>query len=74
MKAVFYQLMQLVCSGILSLFFSISLNAQQNKMEAAGVYFLKGVMETASVFELKPDSSFEFFFSQGALDRGGKGK
>ena len=30
-------------------------------------------METASVFELKPDSSFEFFFSQGALDRYGKG-
>ncbi|MEO5593160.1 MAG: hypothetical protein ABIR15_06610 [Chitinophagaceae bacterium] len=74
MKAGFYQFMQLVCSGILSLFFSISLNAQPNKMEAAGVYFLKGVMETASAFELKPDSSFEFFFSQGALDRGGKGK
>jgi len=51
-----------------------TLIAQQNKMDIAGVYFLKGVMETASVFELKPDSGFEFFFSQGALDRGGKGK
>ncbi|HTL10253.1 MAG TPA: hypothetical protein VL307_18395 [Chitinophagaceae bacterium] len=39
-----------------------------------GVYLLRGVMETASVFELKPDSSFEFFFSQGALDRGGRGR
>lgn len=48
--------------------------AQQNKMEIAGTYFMKGVMETVSVFDLKPDSSFEFFFSQGALDRGGKGK
>jgi hypothetical protein len=47
--------------------------AQQIKMEATGVYFMRGVMETASVFELKPDSSFEFFFSQGALDRYGKG-
>jgi hypothetical protein len=48
--------------------------AQQNKTDITGVYLLTGVMETASVFELKPDSSFEFFFSQGALDRGGKGK
>ena len=30
-------------------------------------------METASVFGLKPDSVFKFFFSQGALDRYGKG-
>ena len=50
------------------------LTAQQNKTDITGVYLLTGVMETASVFELKPDSSFEFFFSQGALDRGGKGK
>lgn len=50
------------------------LTAQQNKMDITGVYYLRGVMETASVFELKQDSSFEFFFSQGALDRGGRGK
>ena len=49
------------------------LNAQPDKMEITGTYFMNGVMETASVFDLKPDSSFEFFFSQGALDRGGKG-
>ena len=48
--------------------------AQQHKMEIAGTYFLKGVIETASVFDVRADSSFEFFFSQGALDRGGKGK
>ena len=39
-----------------------------------GVYLLRGVMETASVLELKPDSTFDFFFSQGALDRGGHGR
>lgn len=31
-------------------------------------------METASDFQINPDSSFQFFFSQGALDRMGKGK
>src|SRR5688500_13698482 len=31
-------------------------------------------METASGFQLNPDSSFQFFFSYGALDRYGSGK
>src|SRR5450432_943541 len=39
-----------------------------------GEYYLQGVMETASGFLLKPDSSFQFFFSYGALDRHGSGK
>jgi hypothetical protein len=52
----------------------ISVKAQQSNTDFTGVYLLTGVMETASAFELKKDSSFEFFFSQGALDRGGKGK
>lgn len=52
----------------------ISATAQQTKMDITGVYFMSGVRETASVLELKADSSFEFFFSQGALDRGGQGK
>lgn len=38
-----------------------------------GVYYLQGVMETGSGFQLNADSSFEFFFSYGALDREGKG-
>lgn len=38
-----------------------------------GEYFLRGVMETASGFKLNPDSTFEFFFSYGALDRYGSG-
>lgn len=70
MRIVFYQLVQLA-------FLLIMINpltAQSTTMHIPGVYFMRGVMETASVFDLKPDSSFEFFFSQGALDRGGKGR
>lgn len=47
------------------------MEAQQNKL--AGEYYLRGVMETASGFKLNPDSSFQFFFSYGALDRQGEG-
>ena len=39
-----------------------------------GEYYLKGMREMASGFLLKPDSSFQFFFSYGALDRQGSGK
>ncbi len=44
----------------------------QSKIE--GEYYLHGVMEVASGFLLKPDSTFQFFFSYGALDREGSGK
>ncbi|MFI5156275.1 MAG: hypothetical protein ACHQEM_08820 [Chitinophagales bacterium] len=40
----------------------------------AGEYYLRGVMETASGFQLNPDSSFQFFYSYGMLDRFGTGK
>jgi len=49
-------------------------NAQQSTDSIAGTYFLHGVMETASVLELNPDSSFRFFYSYGAVDRYGSGK
>ena len=39
----------------------------------AGEYYLKGVMETASGFNLHQNNTFEFFFSYGALDRHGYG-
>lgn len=39
----------------------------------AGEYYLQGVMETASGFKLNPDSSFQFFFIYGAVDRMGEG-
>ncbi|HLK28414.1 MAG TPA: hypothetical protein VKT28_07525 [Puia sp.] len=46
----------------------------QQKDAVAGEYYLQGVMETASGIQLKPDSTFEFFYSYGALDRYGSGK
>lgn len=46
----------------------------QSFKNIAGEYYLQGVMETASGFKLNTDSTFEFFFSYGALDRYGSGK
>jgi hypothetical protein len=59
---------RLTCA--LLLLFMISARAQQSPV---GEYYLNGVMETASGFKVNADSTFEFFFSQGALDRYGKG-
>ncbi len=70
MTTFFYRSIQLII-----LFITMNtLHAQPTTANIPGTYFMRGVMETASVFDLKPDSSFEFFFSQGALDRGGRGK
>ena len=49
------------------------MNAQTDTGKVTGEYYLRGVMETASGIKLNEDSTFEFFFSQGALDRMGKG-
>jgi len=46
----------------------------QTKSTITGEYQLRGVMEMASGILLKPDSTFEFFFSYGAMDRGGSGR
>jgi len=48
------------------------MEAQQTS-SLSGEYYLSSVMETASGFKLNPDSSFQFFFSYGALDRYGEG-
>ncbi|HEU4472868.1 MAG TPA: hypothetical protein VFR58_17360 [Flavisolibacter sp.] len=45
----------------------------QHSASPVGEYYLQGITETASGFKLNADSSFEFFFSYGALDRMGKG-
>ena len=50
------------------------MDAQTNSRDYTGEYYLRDVMETASGFKLNPDSSFQFFFSYGALDRMGSGK
>ena len=39
-----------------------------------GEYYLEGIMETASGIQLRPDSSFNFFYTYGSLDRYGSGK
>jgi hypothetical protein len=44
-----------------------------NTQNIAGVYNLVGIMETAAGFKLNEDSTFEFYFSYGALDRYGSG-
>jgi len=60
----------LLLSIILNL--AIDMNAQTNP-SVPGEYYLRGVMEVGSGFKLDPDSSFQFFFSYGALDRSGSG-
>jgi len=51
---------------------ALTMHAQTNP-SVTGEYYLSGVMETGSGFKLDPDSSFQFFFSYGALDRSGSG-
>jgi hypothetical protein len=58
---------------ILSLIFTTIMHAQTSG-NIAGAYYLQGVMETGSGFKLNADSSFQFFYSYGALDRYGSGK
>ncbi|HRP31337.1 MAG TPA: hypothetical protein PKV73_05580 [Agriterribacter sp.] len=49
-----------------------ALHAQPGN-DITGSYFLEGVRETASGFRLKPNHTFTFFFTYGALDRYGSG-
>lgn len=49
------------------------MQAQTKTPSPVGEYYLQGVMETASGFLISEDSSFQFFFSYGAMDREGKG-
>lgn len=60
------------CAILIFLFNHVVMNAQ-TKPSPAGEYYLRGEAETASGFKLDKDSSFQFFFSYGALDRYGKG-
>lgn len=49
------------------------MEAQTKAATAIGEYYLTGAMETACGFKLNQDSTFQFFFSYGALDRFGEG-
>src|SRR5689334_7557986 len=57
---------------LFALIFGTSMRAQTSNI--AGAYYLQGVMETGSGFKLNEDSTFQFFYSYGALDRYGSGK
>ena len=46
---------------------------QAQDKSPVGEYYLTGVTETAAGFKINKDSTFEFFFSYGALDRSGSG-
>lgn len=59
---------------ITSILFFAMTHLQAQQPSAVGEYYMQGVMETASAFALKADSTFEFFYSYGAVDRYGKGK
>ncbi|HEX5026712.1 MAG TPA: hypothetical protein VFV68_15635 [Agriterribacter sp.] len=50
-----------------------NLSAQQQESDVTGSYFLEGVRETASGFQLKNNNTFTFFFTYGGLDRYGSG-
>lgn len=57
----------------LFILFSMS-NDMTAQQDFPGEYYLRGVTEVGSGFLFKPDSTFQFFFSYGALDREGSGK
>jgi hypothetical protein len=67
MRTFIYTLTLLLAIGL-------QLANAKKKPEVKGEYHLQGVMETASALLLKPDSTFELFFSYGAMDRQGKGR
>ena len=50
------------------------MQTQTSLSTPVGEYYLNGVPETACGFKLNEDSTFQFFFSYGALDRYGSGK
>lgn len=53
---------------------STEVTGQSSHCDFCGAYYLEGGNETASGFKINADSTFEFFFSSGALDRYGSGK
>jgi hypothetical protein len=59
---------------IFSCFIVTAMKSPTVQSTIAGEYYLQGVMETASGFKLNADSSFQFFFMYGAMDRYGRGQ
>jgi hypothetical protein len=57
----------------LSFFMTTISQTQTSVSSPVGEYYLQGVMETGSGFKLNADSTFQFFFTYGALDRSAEG-
>lgn len=66
--------MKILFTIIFTSFISTAMNTSTIQSTVAGEYYLQGVMETASGFKLNEDSTFQFFFMYGAMDRMGEGK
>lgn len=64
---------KLFLASSLVIFSFTTLSAQQKENDITGSYFLEGVRETASGFQLKSNYTFTFFFTYGGLDRYGSG-
>lgn len=61
-------------SGILLMLFSSFAYAQKTaETVISGEFYLQGVMEVGSGLRFNPDSTFDFFFSYGAVDREARG-
>jgi hypothetical protein len=59
---------------LLLLLYSYGLQAQKTSHNMlSGEYYLQGIMEVGSGLRFNPDSTFDFFFSYGAVDRASRG-
>jgi hypothetical protein len=55
---------------VISLILMVNLTHAQNAPDSlSGIYYLAGVHEMASAFQINNDKTFKFFFTSGALDR-----
>jgi len=54
----------------ISFIFMVNLGHAQNAPDSlSGIFYLSGVHEMASAFQINNDKTFKFFFTSGALDR-----
>jgi hypothetical protein len=53
---------------------STALHAQASTVMIPGEFHLQGVTEVASGFRFNADSTFDFYFAYGAVDRSGRGR
>jgi len=55
---------------LISIILMVNLGHAQNTSDSlSGIYYLSGVHEMASAFQINNDKTFKFFFTSGALDR-----